>query len=137
MTRVVLFGPTPPPTGGVAVHLIRLEDALARQGIAARVVPVTDSGMPQLGVPDNALGRRVGYSALGFVARDGVLHDHSPLIAYPTSYGLGRLLRWARAFRVRRIVTLHDGTVPERMAGLPTPDQTLFWEAVTSAAAVI
>jgi hypothetical protein len=39
--RVAIIGPLPPPAGGMAGQTRQLQERLAEEGIAARIVPTT------------------------------------------------------------------------------------------------
>ncbi len=118
--RVTLLGPWPPPTGGVATHLVRLEQLLRDHDVG---VSVLGHG----GFPETTTIRRLRLgSARAFfwelvttVPRGAILHGHSTLIAYP----LPRLLqafRYARTVRrLAWIETLHDETLIKRFPMWP------------------
>lgn len=68
MNPLRLLGPFPPPYGGVAVHLVRLLEALRGKGLAAE-------GLSQGGVPDGVTHvRRVGVFDL---VRRSPIHYHT------------------------------------------------------------
>jgi len=98
LPELILVGPVPPPTGGVATHVVDLAGALVRRGARPRLVR----------------DRRVAVLGELWPARGAFVHLH--VCGHNgKSYALTGLLA---ARPGRTIVTLHSGLAPAWLAGL-------------------
>lgn len=113
MNRTVLFGPFPPPQGGVASFVESLADALREQGIGYTAKPYREPGQS----PDDV--RQTFGSVLHHFRHlgkgDVCIDSSSFFLEYPSpDASLAWLALGVRRFRWVKI--LHDATLPSRFA---------------------
>ncbi len=93
MPNPVLVGPVPPPYGGVAIHILRLREALAMQGIPTTLV-------------------RTNGHAVAMVARVLTHTVRAPLVHFHTDEGNYKstilFARWWKLMNVPYILTTHS-----------------------------
>lgn len=106
--KVLLVGPTPPPSGGVAVHLSSLRSALRDSGARCEIF---DPARPQeRGAPGRAIDT---WRTLGRHARDGwIVHVHTNG-HNRRSWLLALLAGIAAGPNRATILTLHSGLLPD------------------------
>ncbi len=131
---IVVFGPWPPPWGGVASHILDLVSNLKRQGFSVRVLGYGDFGATQ-GVRKVSVTQRGWWRTrlwLSLALRPGrVLHDHSGMLPYPDDQLLPALSGIVRARRSRWVLTLHDETLIARFTLWPRGIRRTFEEYVS------
>lgn len=115
---VTLIGAWPPPTGGVATHMVRLFWLLHHEGWD---VSVLGHGDFDTRPPIRHLDLSLGGLAQQLIAVPGgsLVHGHSTLVAYPLRRRLLVLRACRRLKRWRWVETLHDETLAERFAAWP------------------
>lgn len=130
---IVVFGPWPPPWGGVASHVRDLVSNLARQGFPVRVLGYGDFGWNS-GVRKVSVTRRGWWRTrlwLSLALRPGrVLHDHTDMLPYPDAQLLRALSEIVRARRSPWVLTLHDETLIARFTRWPKGTRDTFEEYV-------
>lgn len=117
--RVVLFGPWPPPCGGVASHVQDLSGSLERRGVPVRLLCYGEFEPSfrrrRISVVRSGWWRTIVWLSLT-LSPGTIFHDHSTMVPYPD----GELLRSLRAVLRRKrapwILTLHDDTLATRFA---------------------
>ncbi len=112
--HVVLFGPLPPPHGGVQTHLVTLRDYLRQAGLRVSVLNITRHRQEEQD------GQYYPRSAAGLLARlatlrPDVLHVH--LGGNLTRRGLGLCLACAHWPGAVSLLTFHSGGYPSSPAG--------------------
>jgi glycosyltransferase involved in cell wall biosynthesis len=112
--HVVLFGPLPPPHGGVQTHLVTLRDFLRDSGVRVSVLNITRHRQAE------GDGQYYPRSAAGLLARlarlrPDVLHVH--LGGNLSTRGLGLCLVCARWPGAVSLLTFHSGGYPSSPAG--------------------
>ncbi len=127
--RVVVFGPWPPPYGGVASHVQDLVKNLAGRGVSLSTLGYGDF-RPQPGVQRVSVLRK-GWWRTRFQLRLSlgpgvILHDHSVLLPYPEKIFLEPFSNIVRSRGARWILTLHDETLMGRFSAWPVSRQQLF-----------
>jgi glycogen(starch) synthase len=140
-TRVTLFGPLPPPYGGVAVHVERLHELLLERGFDSRVLTL---GSPAL-IDSRVRAVRPGPGrwplsmvALASIAgRGGLVHSQTQFAADPRRLVLESLSIVARLRKLRWVETLHDQTIVTRFPDLPPGSRRLFVRAMLDATRII
>jgi glycosyltransferase involved in cell wall biosynthesis len=120
--RVVLFGPWPPPYGGVASHMQDLARNLAARGVPTRLLCYGDFRtrwhVRRISVVRPGWWRSLPKLYLTLSPRT-ILHDHSGMIPNPDEGLLESLASAVRRRGARWILTLHDETLPGRFRGWP------------------
>jgi glycosyltransferase involved in cell wall biosynthesis len=124
---VTLFGPWPPPAGGIATHMTQLRAALHERGVRTRVLAYGDGPMAE-GVDPITFRPRMRFvrSFQRAVRGSRVLHGHSWLTSHPDMTalrGYAWLIRWSRTGWVE---TLHSGSLADRFATWSNRDQSLY-----------
>ena len=120
--RVVLFGPWPPPYGGVASHMQDLAHNLAGRSVQTRLLCYGEfRAMRHV--------RRISVVRPGWwrsllkvyltLSPQAILHDHSGMVPNPDEGLLRSLWSAGRRRGARWILTLHDGTLPGRFTEWP------------------
>ncbi len=127
--RVVIFGPWPPPYGGVAIHVKNLARCLEERRIQVQALCYGDFS-------DNANLTRISLLREGWshtlwrlylsLSPHTILHDHSVLLTHPRGRYV-RSFRWVIKLRKARwILTLHDETLLERLPTWPEDARTSY-----------
>jgi glycogen synthase len=139
--RVTLFGPLPPPYGGVAVHVERLHELLLRRGFDSRVLTFGNPALSDSRVRAIRYGPvhwPIGLAALGRMAgRGGLVHNQSQFAAYPRRLVLESLSIVAKLWKMRWVETFHDQTIVARFPDLPSGSRDLFVRAMRNATRII
>jgi glycogen(starch) synthase len=139
--RVTLFGPLPPPYGGVAVHVERLHELLLERGFDSRVLTF---GNPAL-IDDRVRAVRyrpvhwpLSMAALASMAgRGGLVHNQTQFAAHPGRLVLESLSIVAKLWKMRWVETLHDQTIVTRFSDIPPRSRRLFVRAMRNATRII
>ncbi len=111
---VLLIGPSPPPSGGIAAHLVSMADKLSsvEYSIPVRLVKPSKYAIPRL-VRELARAHRMGWVVHLHVCG----HNRS-------SFLLGALVAHF-ATRAPTILTVHSGLAPQYLASLNAIDRML------------
>jgi glycosyltransferase involved in cell wall biosynthesis len=132
--KVILFGPLPPPHGGVSVYLSALFAHLRDSGVRVWSLAGDDSTR-------DALVRRIRHRRLGVVpallqeGRGARVLDASHFhLEYPHALLLPTWLVLTRALGVEWIKNVHDGSLPARYKSFGRLQRSLFKRAVASVA---
>ncbi|MDT7542801.1 MAG: hypothetical protein QOE33_2705 [Acidobacteriota bacterium] len=132
--KVILFGPLPPPHGGVSVYLSALLEHLRDSGV--RVWSLAGEDATQ----DERV-RRIRHRRLGIVpaligeGRGARVLDASHFhLEYPHPLLLPLWLALTRALGVEWIKNVHDGSLPARYKNFGRLQRSLFKRAVASVA---
>jgi glycosyltransferase involved in cell wall biosynthesis len=139
--RVALFGPLPPPYGGVAVHVERLHEILLTRGFDSRVLSFGSPTLIDSRVRAVRFGPGhwpLGMAALASMAgRGGLVHNHTHFAAHPRRLILESLSIVAKLWKLRWVETLHDQTIVTRFPDLSPTSRRLFVRAMTNATRII
>lgn len=110
----ILFGPFPPPNGGVATYLESLQAGLLGRGVTCAV---KNAGPGPAGVSTTFLSILVSFRSLQ--SDDTCLDSSTFFVEYPSARALAawQLSRVRRRFRWVKV--LHDGSLPARFPRLP------------------
>lgn len=126
--RVVLFGPWPPPYGGVASHMQDLAHNLRGRGVSTRLLCYGDfrtrGHLRRISVIRPGWWRSLPKVYLALSSR-AILHDHSGMIPNPDEGLLRSLASAVRRRGSRWILTLHDETLPDRFTSWPRATREL------------
>jgi glycosyltransferase involved in cell wall biosynthesis len=76
-------------------------------------------------------------TAARVVGREGILHNHSTLVSYPSGRTLESLLLVAKFWRFKWVETVHDQTITVRFPKFSDESRRLFLRAMTNAATII
>lgn len=127
--RIVLFGPWPPPYGGVASHVQDLARNMAIRGVPVRILGYGDfwmrPGLWRVSVSRDEWWKTKLWLRLA-LSRGTLVHDHSGLLANPEEDLLDSFAAMVRVRRARWILTLHDETVIQRFRSWPAARQRVF-----------
>ena len=127
--KIVLFGPWPPPYGGVASHVQDLVEQLTGRGFSVRTLGYGDfrsqSRVWRASVSRQSWWRTKLCLRLA-LSRGTIFHDHSPLLPQAELDLLESLSAIIQARRAQWILTLHDETTIERFHSWPVARQEVF-----------
>ena len=128
----IIFGPLPPPYGGVSTFMSRLAADAADHGV--RVWSYTGSLTPSGGAAEFFDHRRVEHiAALMRHGRGARITDSSHFhLEYPNPVLLPAWVAARSMLGFRWIKVLHDGSLPTRFAKFSATQRTLFHLAVRS-----
>ncbi len=112
--RVLLVGDSPPPHGGVAVHVQQLHGYLRERGVETRVLDIGKGGRPAPDVISVRTPTQYGRKLAGFLREGWAVHVHTSG-NNPKSWMLAATAG-IRAPRSPRIITLHSGLLPDYLA---------------------
>ncbi|MCP4135508.1 MAG: glycosyltransferase family 4 protein [bacterium] len=102
--KIILIGPTPPPWGGVAVHVSRMAELLSSKNIDYRVID------PTCGVTASKGLRQISFYRTVLRAKGTVYHFHTmPLLP------LWIFMIFLSILRKRVVYTLHDETITDAL----------------------
>jgi glycosyltransferase involved in cell wall biosynthesis len=128
--RVTLFGPVPPPYGGVAVHVKRLHEVLLEAGFAARVVSFGNYRRHEPAIDVLERGDRHWPAVVAALLRSagpgGLVHGHWNFATNPHRRLLVPLAAVARTWRLKWVESFHDGAIPALYASFTPSARRLF-----------
>jgi glycosyltransferase involved in cell wall biosynthesis len=130
--KLVLFGPFPPPAGGVAVFMSSLAAHMGRLGIDHRVRAYGGSGpagVPCVEPTVTSVLRR--FVDLGVA--DTCFDSSGIFVEYPAVNATRAWLALHRLRRFRWVKMLHDGTLPSRWQELPAERRRAAASALAAA----
>ena len=126
-SSVDLVGPVPPPTGGIATHVVALAAGLTARGWN---VDLHAPSAGTLGAVATRAGRGTGWALLAQLASGlrgrALVHAHSVFTTYP---GFRLLDAFASLMERRQAVwveSIHDGRLPERFARWARADRRRY-----------
>jgi glycosyltransferase involved in cell wall biosynthesis len=112
--RVLLIGPWPPPTGGVATHVSRLADLLEQADWRVKVLG-HGAFVPSRRVSRIRLERGLGLQVIAALPIRQVIHGHSVLSSYPVEHRMDQFIRAVRTTHAKWVESLHDETLVDRL----------------------